>query len=307
MHLGWITVTAAAVLLTSGLATRAAGCPVEPAFEIGGTTVFRVGHGLGFVSPLVVDMDGAPNAYHRLGRKEGKALDTLCNAGKALPGDGRAPYHGSAPNRCGEFLRDVATAEAAGWTGPTAIEWYGLATRDRAKRIPYTQTEGPTKGFYVSTTALSDPVNHPEKSDVGRYLDARTVPYFVVPSASPFIVKGRSGLRDLVVSWSPRSEEVSFGIVGDVGPAGKLGEASAAFVNGLRRPEDRIPSDRMTYKTASHLTIGKPIVTIIFPGSRMPPPYTPQAVWKAAREQFEKWGGLDRMRGCAGALGLKKT
>jgi len=300
-----LSVATIAALSLFALHAHAEDCHVTEAFSVGGKKVFNIGDGaLAFASGFAVDMDGAPNAYHRLGRVEGKALDTLCNAGRAWPGDGRPPYHGSAKGRCGEFLQDVAAAEAAGWTGPTTIEWYGLATKDKKLRVPYVQQSGPTKGFYVSTTALQDPENFPDAGDVRRYLDARTVPFIVVPKGSPFIRKGEAGLRDLVVSYNPRNHKVSYGVVGDLGPADMLGEVSIAYANALREGAGPMPVDRMTHETVGGLAISQPVVTVVFRGVRLEPPYTPEAVVSAARTQFDQWGGKQRINACAKSLGV---
>lgn len=298
----------AAVALLSSVAVFPVGaqeCQPVKAFLAAGRPVFDVGGGLAFVSAIAIDLDGAPNAYHRRGRDLGHALDTLCNAGRARPGDGRRPYDGAEQGRCGEFLADVAVAEAAGWTGPTTIEWYGLATTDDARRLPAEQQDGPTRGFYVSTTALEDPAGFPDRSDPRRYLDSRIVPYVAVPRGSRLAEAATAGLGALVVSGRPPLGELSLGIVGDIGPKGGLGEASAAFANALRPESKRLAVERMTAKTIKGLAAEGPVLTVILAGAPMPPPYSAEAIRAAARDRFDAWGGVGRLRACARALGLK--
>lgn len=278
-------------------------CSFTPAFTVGATPVVSIdGKVLAFSSSLNIDLDGAPNAYHRLGRVEGKALDMLCNAGRALPGDGRPPYFGSQSGRCGEFLKDVATAEAAGWTGPTRIEWFALATKDKAKNIPFVQDNGPTAGFYISTTALQDTQNFPNPADPNRYLDSRSIPYVVIPKGQKFSFDGKSALGDAAISYNPRNGKIAYGLVGDLGPASKIGEASAAMANLLRDQGAPIPIAKMDYKNIQSLAIGKPIVTIIFKGQKVSAPYTAEAVDSAAKAALSAWGGVERLKACAAVL-----
>lgn len=283
--------------------TAAVECSFTPAFTVGATPVVSIdGKVFAFSSGLQIDLDGAPNAYHRLGRKDGKALDTLCNAGRALPGDGRPAYYGSEYGRCDEFLKDVATAEAAGWDGRTRIEWFALATKDEAQNIPLVQDTGPTAGFYISKTALQDAVNFPNPADPSRYLDSRSIPYVVVPKGQKFNFEGKSALGDAAVSYNPRNGKIAYGLVGDTGPGGKIGEASAAMANLLRDQGAPIPIAKMDYKNIQSLAIGQPIVTIIFKGQKVSAPYTAEAVDSAAKAALSAWGGIERLKACAAAL-----
>jgi len=102
--------------------------------------------------------------------------------------------------------------------------WYGIVCD--ASGQPVVQGPGdPCPGYYVSPTSLADkrlPVTNPM-----RYVDAGRVPYIAIPRELLGIVR----LGDLAHvryrgQWSPA-------IVADVGPRGKIGEASCALAAAL--------------------------------------------------------------------------
>lgn len=66
------------VVLSLACGVTAAAQPCEKATTIGSTTVFRASGALVYSSGLMIDADGAPNAYG----PDGKGLDHLANAGK---------------------------------------------------------------------------------------------------------------------------------------------------------------------------------------------------------------------------------
>jgi hypothetical protein len=95
-----------------------AAAPCQSLTRIGDVEVFQLGDVLVFESGLMIDADGAPNAYH----PAGQGLDALANAGK--PGN---------------------------W-------WGVVTDDGTAKGTPVVQQAGdPFPGFYVSATSLEDP------------------------------------------------------------------------------------------------------------------------------------------------------
>ena len=66
------------VVLSLACGVTAAAQPCEKATSIGPVTVFRANGALVYSSGLMIDADGAPNAYG----PDGKGLDHLANAGK---------------------------------------------------------------------------------------------------------------------------------------------------------------------------------------------------------------------------------
>ena len=276
-------------------------CALRPAFNVGTTgTVFAdPDSSLFFRSKIAIDLDGAPNAYHRNGTPVG-ALDTLCNAGKSFPGDGRAPY--SPDNaRCGEFLTDVKTAEADNWIGKTKIEWFGLATLDPRRNIPFVQTTGPTKGYFISVTALQD--TSFAADNPSRYLDSTVIPYFVLPKRSAFFTKYEVSLGDVVASINLRTGRIALGVVGDIGPYDKLGEASYAYAVKLK--SNAMPSVPSTSKIAKSAAIEESIATAVIPRSRVSRPYTRDGISVHTSEEFAKWGGKAKLVACGSMLQRK--
>jgi hypothetical protein len=97
--------------------------------------------------------------------------------------------------------------------------WVGIVVDDDGE--PVVQQPGdPAPGFYVSTTSLED--TSKEDSDPRRYLDATTVPYIVIPGGR----FGQARLGHPVLVVDERTGQRVKGIVGDIGPRFKIGEAS---------------------------------------------------------------------------------
>jgi len=252
---------------------------------------------LKFHSSLEINIDGAPNAYHIKGRPFG-ALDTLCNAGRAIS-SARGTYEGM--EDCGAFLEDVKAAEAAGWHGDPKIEWYGIATKDAAHNEPVVQSDGPYQGYFVSTTAFENPAF--DAGDPRRYLDSRTVPFVVLPRGSHFFSKGDAfsdggaALGNVAFVYDPASQRYAFAIVGDLGPTKALGEGSIALAAALRGKA--IDPATLTGKQATALALAGPIVTVVFPGTQVEAPYDNAQIDKAGTAVAERMGGLDSLKLCA--------
>ena len=107
------------LLAAAVLSLSAAGAePCSSLIRIGEVEVFQLGDALAWESGLMIDADGAPNAYH----PGGEGLDALANAGK--PGN---------------------------W-------WGVVTDDGTAKGTPVVQgARDPFPGFYVSATSLEDP------------------------------------------------------------------------------------------------------------------------------------------------------
>lgn len=106
--------------------------------------------------------------------------------------------------------------------------WVGIVVDGRGD--PVVQGEGdPAPGFYVSTTALQD--ESKSSSDPSRYLDSTSIPYIVIPGGR----LGRARLGHPVLVIDQKTGRRVKGVVGDIGPRSKIGEASmclAAFIIG---------------------------------------------------------------------------
>ena len=211
----------------------------------------------------------------------------------------RGTYEGK--KDCGGFLEDVKSAEAAGWHGDPKIDWYGIVTKDAAHNEPVVQSDGTYKGYFVSTTAFENPAF--DTGDPRRYLDSRTVPFVVLPRDSHFFSKGDAfsdggaALGNVAFVYDPASQRHAFAIVGDLGPRKALGEGSIALAAALRGKA--IDPATLTSKQAAALALSGPIVTVVFPGTKVGAPYDRAQIDDAGAAVAERMGGLDALGLCA--------
>ena len=263
-----ITIAALALMSQGAVGPARAACDEALAFrhqlQNGSTAVTRLnGLALKFRSPLAVNTDGAPNAYHIDGRPGG-ALNTLCNAGRAM-----SAVHGiyEGQENCEMFLADVKAAQQNGWHGSPRIVWHGIVTKDKTRHEPVVQNSGEYAGYFVSATSLQNKAFR--EDDQRRYLDARVVPSLVLPRQSAFLSDG--GM--------------------------KLGEASIALAAAIKGRN--IDPKSLTGKDARKLVVPQQVVTVLFPGHAVQPPYDAARIAEAAAEVIDDFGGLDRLKQCA--------
>lgn len=108
---------------------------------------------------------------------------------------------------------------------------------------------------------------------------------------------------DLVVAMLPDGEKPVWGVVGDLGPPGQLGEASIAM-NGKLLGKQAQPVNYLEVRGKPPF-VGKGWVApatfmIVFAGSRdMESPYmTTDRIDPEASARFAAWGGLARAKSC---------
>jgi hypothetical protein len=152
---------------------------------------------------------------------------------------------------------------------------------------PVIQRSGRFKGFYVSTTSLRNAAGSPKVP--GTYVDARKIPYIVLPPE--FMKQFGVTLGDLAVVTNQRNGKTSFAIFADVGPHGKIGEGSVALARALGLNDD--PRHGGTGDSS--------IAYLVFPKSGLGP-----GKLRSARESrsstlrvFRRWGGARRFRECS--------
>lgn len=113
-----------------------------------------------------------------------------------------------------------------------------LATRPDGKLC----TQGPhdpKPGYYVSMTTLEDSHN-PNKCDYRKYVNAETIPYFVLPGGRPLRYrKWNVEIGDFGTVINLRNKKIAHAIFADIGPAKKIGEGSIALANALEIPSSR--------------------------------------------------------------------
>jgi hypothetical protein len=161
--------------------------------------------------------------------------------------------------------------------------WWAVVTDDGTRRgTPVVQgEESPFPGYYVSTTALFDPSY--KRRDPRRYVDARSVPYFVLPMDRAVGAQ----LGDVGMVYNPHSCQLSPAIYADVGPTNAIGEGSIRLAENLG-----IASSPRTGG------ISDGIVFIVFPGSGNRRPMTALEIEALSTNLFEDWGGYARLQSC---------
>jgi hypothetical protein len=264
------------MLVSAGLVAQpvlaASTCPLIAVADSNLLKVFRNHHVktdqaarvFTFRSKLDRDDDGAPTAYHR-GRPDGPGpdpgLDHICNGGNVIAlvdGELVLKYlEGSHPGSLNEHSSEckadyIAIREAhfplCSVAHPLCMSWFGVRTEsfrscgfnrpDMDCGIPYLQRDetGKKADYYLSTNILIDPAASDTTTVQGDYADATKIPFIVMPNGSVLPVPSGWAAGDFAAMVV--NGRVAFGIVGDSGPAGKLGEASATMLDdlGIHRP-----------------------------------------------------------------------
>ncbi|MBT5021996.1 hypothetical protein HOK51_10060 [Candidatus Woesearchaeota archaeon] len=150
--------------------------------------------------------------------------------------------------------------------------WWGISTDSKGN--PYIQTESqPYPGFYISTTALSDGTK--KNNDPARYVDSEKIPYFVLSKE----LKAKLGakLGDVGVVISKNTGKKSGAIFADVGPGGKIGEASIKLAENLG----------FTVSAKKGGTKGE-FVYVVFPGSGNGKPLSEVEINSKAAQLFDE-------------------
>src|SRR2546423_15158943 len=107
----------------------------------------------------------------------------------------------------------------------SAHGWAALVTNRQGN--PVRQKSGPYRGFYVSTTSLEQR-SVTDVANPKRYVDARTIPYVALPR--DFADRFGIALGDLMVVFNERNGRSAYAIYADVGPRGRIGEGSIAWL-----------------------------------------------------------------------------
>jgi hypothetical protein len=163
-------------------------------------------------------------------------------------------------------------------------DWQGLVTDSRGQPI-IQGPHDPYPGYYISQTSLFD--KNKQRTDPVRYVDARAIPYIVLPSEPTLKESGRARLGDFAVVINARNRRMAFAIFADQGPRGKVGEASIALAELLH-----IPSSP---KTGG---LDGDVVYVVFPGSGNGQPRTIQEIDREGERAFKHWGGPTRLATC---------
>lgn len=162
-------------------------------------------------------------------------------------------------------------------------KWWALVTdTGRADGTPIVQgPKDPYPGYYVSMTSLEDTTK--ASTDPHRYVDAATIPFFVLTQGLAKTMGARLGNLAWVVNT--RNGKSSAAMFVDWGPGNHLGEGSIALAKALGVNAD-----------ARRGGIGDGIVTIVFPRSGNGKPQPVEAFAPVARRLFQAWGGDRRLK-----------
>jgi cell wall-associated NlpC family hydrolase len=195
-------------------------------------------------------------------------------AGLAIDADG-SPHAYHPENR---GLDHLANAGRPG-------SWWGLVTHDgtRAGRPIIQGADDPAPGYYVSTTALVDRTL--KLANPRRYVDAETVPYFVLPPEVREHLHLDVRLGDFAFVIHPWRRRAAGAILADVGPAGKIGEGSMALAAALGLPSN-------PRRGGTNLPN---VIYVVFPGSGDRAPAAPAKIAAESRRLFDAWKGSTRL------------
>ncbi len=195
-----------------------------------------------FKAGLMIDCDGSPRAYG----PNNSGIDYTANGGN-----------------------DTSGKAGAWWGGPV-----GSDNKPIVQKV-----YEPNPGFYVSGTSLVNPT-YPEASQY-RYIDAESVPYFVLPGSHTNGAK----VGDIGLLYNTKTGDNCYGVFADQGPSSKIGEASLRMATALN-----IPNNPKTGGTESKI-----IVYLVFPGS-IASWKPPNVWWDVANTLTKAWGGLARLK-----------
>lgn len=235
---------------------------------------------IAFASQMAVNTDGAPDSYH----PDDIGITHICNGVSVGP-------------ECtwkAECLPDFRQARSEGFRGPTKICFFGMVA-DR-NGIPLVQKEGhPKPGFFVSTTALQQPGVANEEPDA--YLDSNEIPFVVIPRTWQKQEHHGLGLGDYAVVLRKSTGVLSFAIIGDLGPAKKLGEGSVALHTALGNDPFQM---RFGVRRARKGIDGRDVVYVLFPGSRRRGErITKELIAREGKRLLAEFGGDEKVRRCS--------
>ena len=190
-------------------------------------------------------------------------------------------------------ISDFEAVRDAGWK-PSARVWSVLSSTIIEKDARPGQEGRPClddKGFLVSMTAIRAKNGGVQGDcDQSKWVDALTVPAFVLPGGSQFEQSG-AGVGNIIAGLTlHQPRQIVLGIVGDIGPHSEIGEASVEInriLNGL--PQGTIPSNRVD---AEKRFQGPKTLFLILPGqsNRISQPINAEICEVIRRGSFQRLG-----------------
>ena len=246
-----------------------------------------------FITSLKVNTDGTKISYHQ-DDPTGRRCVTNPNATPcAINNVANAFRDKGRPVSEFEAIRNAGYPLPKTWQllSPSIIE------KNKATGKPCISADG----YLVSMTAdVAVPGGFKRQGDCdqSKWIDALTVPALVIPGGSRFSSLGVTK-RSATIAFSPSAtKRVVPGIVGDVGPADEIGEASVAMnrkLNGLAETDQ--PTHRQD--AIARFQAGATAM-LIFPGAAfvVSRPIAASTVAAAGNDALTKFGGTDKVYGC---------
>jgi hypothetical protein len=101
---------------------------------------------------------------------------------------------------------------------------------DMGNGKPCEFASGPFKGYFGSKTAVNNGLtSNKGECNCNNFLDAAKIPALVLPGGNnPLKIFGAK-LEDIVIAYNKNTNQVSYAIIGDIGPGSNLGEGSMAM------------------------------------------------------------------------------
>jgi hypothetical protein len=256
-----------------------------PHAETGTVQVFRDpgSKAIAFASQMQVNTDGAPDSYH----PDDIGITHICNGVSV----------GRSCTWKAKCLSDFRQAKAEHFKGPTKICFFAMATD--AQGVPIIQGEtDPKPGYFVSTTALKQPgekVRTPQAQ-----LDSNTVPFAVIPGTWQRSGTPGPKLGDFGVAYRRSNGKLAYFVIGDTGPKNKLGEGSVALHQALGNDPFM---DRFGVRRARKGIGDRDVVYLLFPNSaHSGQKFDTAMIDRLAGEQLQAFGGIERLKECAGSM-----
>lgn len=296
------------------------------------------------VNRVTVDADGSPRSYHpedpdgagrceTVRQPDGQiALSGVC-AVDSFPSGSILLFRGSkklaradlAPqwSRIWPLIRDrkLKSVALSSVAGPNVAEGFylfhwraeNLTAFLKDTIIPKTKDgypcmhdrASPHAGYFLSATTLTDDTA-PTREDgcrPGHYMDSEKIPFIVLPRGG----FGKVGIGDVAIVRMEGKTEPVYAIVGDGGPAHRIGEGSIALNQMLLSKSGPAMNTKDVYaidisgKQVSMLVLGgtKPL----FNGD-----YSPQNIRAVSERRFRQWSGgsTARLDACVQLLGEPK-
>lgn len=162
----------------------------------------------------------------------------------------------------------------------------------------YQAADGARNGYFISSTTLE--ANIRPRADgcaPNRYLDAEVVPFVVLPKGG----FGKVQIGDVAIVQ--HKDRVVYAIVGDAGPATKLGEGSIAL-NAMLLGKFGEPLLNMKATWKLDIDSGGPVSILVLGGTHgsLNGNYSPQNIQAVARRELSRWGSghdaLARFEAC---------